>query len=411
MNRIICVIICLLCWGCQEKRSMQTVLQQAEAVLYTYPDSAYALLSAIEGPERYIDEEYATWCLLQTQAAVYSNTHNYTEAFDCLHRVLDLSDRTSANNHAATCLTIGDLYQKTGDYELAVPYLEQALHTTNLYTKQSAYHSLTYLYEAQQQYEEMMKYNKLYWSCHDSILRIRSQENVEETEALYQKELTEQQLQNEKLQSLYKTWLILAVSGLLFIGLRCYYRILIQKIESALQKKADEKREADQRIHALEIQQKLKARTFYKAEKSQERLTAQNKLLKEEIRSLKKEIETLQTTLAHSSGALEIQRRNILHRIHQCPFYLKEQDWEEFWITFQDMFTDYVTRLRQKHPNLTKEDIRYCCLFKLNYSPEQISVLLGINKETVLKRKSRIKQHLNLDTEKPYDVVKYLQDF
>lgn len=126
---------------------------------------------------------------------------------------------------------------------------------------------------------------------------------------------------------------------------------------------------------------------------------------------MKKEIETLQTTLAHSSGALEIQRRNILHRIHQCPFYLKEQDWEEFWITFQDMFPDYVTRLRQKHPNLTKEDIRYCCLFKLNYSPEQISVLLGINKETVLKRKSRIKQHLNLDTEKPYDVVKYLQEF
>ena len=122
MNRIICVIICLLCWGCQEKRSMQTVLQQAEAVLYTYPDSAYALLSAIEGPERYIDEEYATWCLLQTQAAVYSDTHNYTETFDCLHRVLDLSDRTSANNHAATCLMIIKTTIKRGCAICAAPF-------------------------------------------------------------------------------------------------------------------------------------------------------------------------------------------------------------------------------------------------------------------------------------------------
>ena len=569
MKSIIYVMLCLLCWGCQKKPNMQALLHQAETLMYTRPDSAYTLLNTIEKPEHYTVEDYATWCLLWTQAAdksfrehtsdslirvavhyfekqpdlerlamalytqgrvekelgktdqaiesfvkaldiakkvddcqtgflassqlghiyayanlpqkaftnyekalhfaqsakdsvhlaythaylgrvyglqenwdksitsyrqavaiaeqvghlpalrlglnelaaVYSDVHHYKEAFDCLHRILDLSDSTSVNNRAATCLTIGDLYRKTGDYELAIPYLEQALHTTNLYTKQSVYQCYTYMYEDLQDYQRAVEYNGLYWSCHDSILRIRAQENVAEIEALYQKELTEQQLQSEKQLSRYKNLLILAIAGLLLISIRHYYRMLIQKIESALQKKADEKEKVAQRVHALEIQQKLKAQTFNKTEKSNERLTEQNKLLKEEIRTLKKKIEVWQSALNNSSDASDIRNRNILYRIHQCPFHLKEKDWDEFWVTFQDMHPDYVDRLHRKHPNLTKEDIRYCCLFKLNYSTEQISVLLGISKETVLRRKSRIKQHLNLDLEKPYDVVKYLQEF
>ena len=49
--------------------SMKPQLEEAEALLTENPDSAYRLLQTIERPERHPKAEYATWCLLTTQAA------------------------------------------------------------------------------------------------------------------------------------------------------------------------------------------------------------------------------------------------------------------------------------------------------------------------------------------------------
>ena len=47
---------------------MKPQLEEAEALLTENPDSAYRLLQSIERPERRQEAEYATWCLLMTQA-------------------------------------------------------------------------------------------------------------------------------------------------------------------------------------------------------------------------------------------------------------------------------------------------------------------------------------------------------
>ena len=53
---------------------MKPQLEEAEALLTENPDSAYRLLQAIERPERRQEAEYATWCLLMTQATDYGRT-------------------------------------------------------------------------------------------------------------------------------------------------------------------------------------------------------------------------------------------------------------------------------------------------------------------------------------------------
>ena len=59
------LFLCLLT-GCYP--DMKPQLEEAEALLAENPDSAYRLLQAIERPERRQQAEYATWCLLMTQA-------------------------------------------------------------------------------------------------------------------------------------------------------------------------------------------------------------------------------------------------------------------------------------------------------------------------------------------------------
>ena len=59
------LFLCLLT-GCYP--DMKPQLEEAEALLTENPDSAYRLLQSIERPERRQEAEYATWCLLMTQA-------------------------------------------------------------------------------------------------------------------------------------------------------------------------------------------------------------------------------------------------------------------------------------------------------------------------------------------------------
>lgn len=61
--------------ACQKTSSLFPVLQKAEACMESHPDSALSLLEAIPFPEKLPKEEYATWCLLVTQA----RDKNYVE--------------------------------------------------------------------------------------------------------------------------------------------------------------------------------------------------------------------------------------------------------------------------------------------------------------------------------------------
>ena len=64
---IYCLLFLCLLTGCYP--SMKPQLEEAEVLLTENPDSAYRLLQTIERPERHPEAEYATWCLLTTQAA------------------------------------------------------------------------------------------------------------------------------------------------------------------------------------------------------------------------------------------------------------------------------------------------------------------------------------------------------
>lgn len=65
---ILLVLALVMTISCQHPSVQQTVLSQAENLMETKPDSALVLLEGIRLPAQLSEEQYATWCLLVTQA-------------------------------------------------------------------------------------------------------------------------------------------------------------------------------------------------------------------------------------------------------------------------------------------------------------------------------------------------------
>ena len=53
-----------------------------------------------------------------------------------------------------------------------------------------------------------------------------------------------------------------------------------------------------------------------------------------------------------------------------------------------------VAKVREKHPELTEQDIRLFCYLSAGFTPTMISVLLGKDKSVVYNRTSRLKAKL-----------------
>ena len=78
MNRNIYVIFLSLAFcliACRQYPHIQPLLQETETLMGSRPDSSLILLESIPSPEKLSEEDYATWCLLMTQA----RDKNYVE--------------------------------------------------------------------------------------------------------------------------------------------------------------------------------------------------------------------------------------------------------------------------------------------------------------------------------------------
>ena len=86
---------------------------------------------------------------------------------------------------------------------------------------------------------------------------------------------------------------------------------------------------------------------------------------------------------------------NIITRLKNKPVMLYDRDWEDIKLLLNLADHNCIIRLSESHPDLTADDIKYCCLFKLKFSITDIAIMMNVQSSTVSKRKLRIKNHLN----------------
>ena len=97
---------------------------------------------------------------------------------------------------------------------------------------------------------------------------------------------------------------------------------------------------------------------------------------KEEIKEVKEELILLKNTLLHNFNIGE--------------------NWALFKHQFNNINPKFFKVLYKNHPNLTKNDLKYCAYLKINLSTSQIVSILNISKEGIKKRRYRLRKKLDL---------------
>ena len=71
-----------------------------------------------------------------------------------------------------------------------------------------------------------------------------------------------------------------------------------------------------------------------------------------------------------------------------------------------DLHQEYIHKLEEKFPNLSRNDLRMCAYIKIGMDTKEIANILNVKPSSAYISRSRLRKKLNLDVEE--DLFKFL---
>jgi hypothetical protein len=87
--------------------------------------------------------------------------------------------------------------------------------------------------------------------------------------------------------------------------------------------------------------------------------------------------------------------QDLIHVIQQDERF--DAGWEQFSQQFDRVHVDFQTRLRDRFPHLTKNDLRLCAYIRMNLSSKEIAALMFVSVRAVEISRFRLRKRLDLD--------------
>ena len=83
---------------------------------------------------------------------------------------------------------------------------------------------------------------------------------------------------------------------------------------------------------------------------------------------------------------------------------MKQKDyWKQFEIRFNTLHPEFGNLLTSRFSKLTKNDVEFCSLLKLNLSNKEIASLLQISHESAITKKYRIKKKMGINDDAEFE--------
>jgi len=126
-----------------------------------------------------------------------------------------------------------------------------------------------------------------------------------------------------------------------------------------------------------------------------------NELLKD----LVKDIKHIDDQLVNNS--LHYLVRKVIKKINNN--LINKEDWLTFELHFRNSHSQFFQNLREKHPNLSSNEIKLSAYLKLNLSSKEIASLMNVAITSIEQSRYRLRKKLNLSKE--VNLVNYIQKF
>lgn len=260
-----------------------------------------------------------------------------------------------------------DLFGKLGQYDSAYHYFRKAVASPNLATQADAYNHMSGAYykmgRCNEAYSLLLRFTELA----DSVRKQRHTAEVIALQELYKHE----QLSVENLY-----WRTQAAERQSNVYLMATLSLLSLWIASTIYffYWRNRRRLVEQQ-HQLASQQ--------------EELHHQRQVTTENLQRMA-EMEQKEARLKETFFRRLNQR--IVQEIEKgSNILLSDDDWEDIVQNADIIFDNFTRRLQQHYPALNKEDLRYCCMVKMQLSQLEMSPIMHLEKDSVKKRLKRIR--------------------
>ena len=220
----------------------------------------------------------------------------------------------------------------------------------------------------------------------DSLFSEKNSQQIEEQRILFDTERKEQQLaiqeqeinllESKKRGALLQRWLL--GIGLLaaIIGMYAFYqRLKRQKVEK---------------------------------EKVEQDLNFKSKQLTTQALHLAKKNEVLQELKQQANSIINDEGANAGYKrlINTINFDLQDDaSWSLFSQSFEDLYKDFNKIAQQLYPNLTRTDLRYMALIKMNLSSKEIANILNISNDGIKKARGRLRKKMQIPREESLEAI------
>lgn len=260
-----------------------------------------------------------------------------------------------------------DLFGKLGQYDSAYHYFRKAVASPNLATQADAYNHMSGAYykmgRCNEAYSLLLRFTELA----DSVRKQRHTAEVIALQELYKHE----QLSVENLY-----WRTQAAERQSNVYLMATLSLLSLWIASTIYffYWRNRRRLVEQQ-HQLASQQ--------------EELHHQRQVTTENLQRMA-EMEQKEARLKETFFRRLNQR--IVQEIEKgSNILLSDDDWEDIVQNADIIFDNFTRRLQQHYPALNKENLRYCCMVKMQLSQLEMSQIMHLEKDSVKKRLKRIR--------------------
>ena len=101
------------------------------------------------------------------------------------------------------------------------------------------------------------------------------------------------------------------------------------------------------------------------------------------------------------------KRMNVFEKLSDTEkekhIQLSDMDWKELQLMLDSGYNGFTQKLRARFPMLSEKDINFCCLVKINMSIQNLTDIYCISKNSVSRKKLRLKEKLGVREEATLD--------
>ncbi len=339
----------------------------------------------------------------------------------------ELPKLNSPENHPAKIgflKMVSEIYMEEKNYSKAIHYAELVGNDSfsGIHEKFDSYQLLANIYSESNHLKKALGYKDSMMWAKDSVQKIKNGQLYENSRIKFELQNKEHELviNEEKFNRERKIFIgalifaILLIISILVAIFNYFARLKQQKVIDQNNQKIIElelEKERNQKILLEKELEEHHTKSLLEKEILKNELENKNRKLTAKALSLSARNDLIEVVLNELSHNSDIAQNNHLKKqLKDLKNHLKNDDeWNEFFTHFEEVNQGFLKNLKEKHPDLNANDLRFISYLYMNLSTKEIASLLNVTIDACRKRKERISKKLNLPENQ--DLFDYVTSF